>query len=41
VVQFLLHCASVGYPRGRQEVIGMVQQLCNGRSVDRVVAHGW
>jgi len=41
LVQFLLDCASVGYPRGRQEVIGMVQRLCNERGMDRIVTHGW
>ena len=41
LVQFLLDCASIGYPRGRLEVIAMVQRVCNERGIDRVVTHGW
>ena len=41
LVQFLLNCASVGYPRSRMEVIAIVQQICDQRNIDAVVSHGW
>ena len=41
LVQFLLDCASIGYPHGRLEVIAMVQRVCHERGIERVVTHGW
>ena len=36
MVQFLISCANVGYPRKRSEVIVMVQQICDIRDIWRV-----
>ena len=41
LVQFLIDCASIGYPCGRLEVIAMVQYVCHERGIERVVTHGW
>ena len=41
LVHFLLECASIGYPRSRQAVIGMVECILNDRGVQRTVTHGW
>jgi len=41
LVHFLLQCASIGYPRSRQEVIAIVQRLCDQRGMSKVVSHGW
>ena len=41
LVQFLLDCASIGYPCGYLEVNAMVQHVCNECGIDRVVTHGW
>ena len=41
LVHFLLECASIGYPRSRQEVIAIVQRLCDQRGMNKVVSHGW
>ena len=41
LVQFLIDCSSIGYPRGRLEVIAMVQCVCHERGIERVVTHGW
>lgn len=38
---FLLQCASVGYPRSRQEVIAIVQLICDRRGMKHIVTHGW
>ena len=40
-VQFLIDCSFNGYPRGRLEVIAMVQCVCHERGIERVVTHGW
>lgn len=41
LVCFLLECASIGYPRSRQEVIAIVQRLCDRNGIQKVVSHGW
>ena len=41
LVHFLMECASVGYPRSRQAVIGMVERILNDRGIQRTVTHGW
>ena len=41
LVYFLLEYASIGYPKSRQQVIAMVQQLINERGIQRIVTHGW
>ena len=41
LVQFLVGCANIGYPRKRIEVIAMVQQICDLRGQDVCVTHGW
>ena len=41
LVHFLIECASVGYPRSRQAVIGMVERILNDRGIQRTVTHGW
>ena len=43
LVQFLISCANVGYPRKRSEVIAMVQQICDKRHTEGeiCVTHGW
>ena len=41
LVQFLLRCADIGYPRGRKEVIAIVQRHCNSQGLDVQVTHGW
>ena len=41
LVHFLLECASIGYPRSRQEVIGMVQRVLNDSGIQKTVTHGW
>ena len=37
----MIDCSSFGYPRGRLEVIAMVQCVCHERGIERVVTHGW
>ena len=41
LVHFLLECASIGYPRSRQEVISMVQRFLNDSGIEKTVTHGW
>ena len=41
LVKFLLKCAAIGYPRSRNEVIAMVQRLCDSRNMSVHVTHGW
>ena len=41
LVQFLLRCATIGYPRTRQEVIAVVSKACRLRGKDINVTHGW
>ena len=41
LVHFLIECASIGYPRSRQAVIGMVERILNDRGVQKTVTHGW
>ena len=41
LVHFLLECASIGYPKSRQEVIGMVQRLLSDCGIEKTVTHGW
>ena len=41
LVQFLIDCASIGYPCGHLKVIAMVQCVCHERGIERVVTHGW
>lgn len=41
LVKFLLKCASIGYPRSRNEVIAMVQRFCDSRNMSVHVTHGW
>ena len=41
LIHFLLECASIGYPRSRQAVIGMVECILNDRGVQRTVTHEW
>lgn len=41
LARFLLECASIGYPRSRQEVIAIVQRLCDRSGIQKVVSHGW
>ena len=41
LVQFLIDSASIGYPRGRLEIIAMVQYVCHESGIERVVTHGW
>ena len=36
-----MDCASLGYPSGNFEVIGMVQRLCNESGNGRTITHGW
>ena len=33
--------AAIGYPRSRNEVIAMVQRLCDSRNMSVHVTHGW
>ena len=37
LVYILLECVSIGYPKSRQQVIAMVQQLINERGIQRIV----
>ncbi len=42
--KFIMACASVGYPKTRQDVLAIVQQLIQsrgGKSTDKVVTGGW
>ena len=41
LVHFLLECASIGYPRSRQSVIGMVERVLIDCGIQRTVTHGW
>ena len=41
LVHFLLKCASIGHPRSRQAVIGMVECILNDCVIQRTVTHGW
>jgi len=41
LVHFLLECASIGYPKSRQDVIVMVQRLLNDSGIEKTVTHGW
>lgn len=41
LVEFLVSCAKIGYPRKRTEVIAMVQQICDLRGLEVFVTHGW
>ena len=41
LVRFLLKCASIGYPRSRKEVIGIVQNVCDKKGLIVEVTHGW
>ena len=42
LVRFLLGCASVGYPKTRKEVLGLVQmQVFRARGIERPITHGW
>ena len=41
LARFLLQCALIGYPRSCQEVIAIIQRLCNQRGTTKHVSHGW
>jgi len=41
LVHFLLECGSIGYPKSRQDVIGMVQRLLSDSGIEKTVTHGW
>ena len=41
LVQFLLCCATIAYPRTRQEVIAVSSRECRLRDKDVNVTHGW
>ena len=39
LVHFLIECASIGYPRSYQAVIGMVEHVLNDYGVQKTVTH--
>ena len=41
LVTFLVHCASVGYPRSRKDVLVIVQGVLDKKGYSRIVSHGW
>ena len=41
LVSFLVGCAGIGFPRGRKEVIALVQRVCDGRGHGVMISHGW
>ena len=41
LVQFLINCARIGFPRSRSDVIHLVQNVCTQRGIDVSVSHGW
>ncbi len=41
LVDFLLRCAKIGYPKSRKQVMGIVQRVIDVNGVMRVVSDGW
>ena len=41
LVTFILRCADIGFPRGRKEIIALVQRVCDSRGLNVNVTHGW
>ena len=41
LVTFLVHCASVGYPRSRKDVLVIVQGVLDKKGYSGIVSHGW
>ncbi len=41
LVQFLLRCSSIGYPRTRKEVLCLVQSIVESRGIAADVTGGW
>ncbi len=41
LVDFLMKCARIGFPRSRSDVISLVQDVCDHRGIETKVSHGW
>lgn len=41
LVDFILKSAEIGYPRGRKEIISIVQNVCDHKGLQVTVSHGW
>ena len=41
LVSFLKHCASIGYPRSKQDIVTLVQNAVTRKDHTGVVSHGW
>ena len=41
LVSFLKHCASIGYPRSKQDIMTLVQNAVTRKGHTGVVSHGW
>ena len=41
LVNFLLKCANIGYPKTIAQVLGIVQQTLELKRIEGTVSHGW
>ena len=41
LVQFVSHCASVGYSKTRGEVLAIVECVLSSRETEKAVTNGW
>ena len=41
LVNFLLRCAAMGYPKSRHEVLALVKRILEKKRIDAVVTSGW
>ena len=41
LTSFLIRCSEIGFPRSRNQILGLVQQIINNKGIDRHVSNGW
>ena len=41
LADFIIRSSEIGFPRGRKEIIALVQNVCDGKGLKVKVSHGW